>query len=71
MATLTTTTATTGTLGARATSFVEAWRARSAQRRVYRETYRELSRLTGAELADLGLHRSQLKSIAWQAAHDA
>ena len=44
-----------------------AWRAR---RRVYAKTLTELSRLSNRELADLGLHRSQLRSVALQAANE-
>lgn len=48
-----------------------AW-ARLAERwhrhRVYRTTYEELSRLDDRTLQDLGLHRSDIPSIAWRAA---
>ena len=43
---------------------------RHATRRIYRTTLRELSALSNRELADLGLHRSELKRIAWEAAHN-
>lgn len=42
---------------------------RIARRRVYRRTLNELTRLTGRELADLGLHRSQLNQVAYEAAY--
>ena len=45
-------------------------RDRLAKRRIYNQTFRELSMLSGRELADLGLHRSQLRAIAWQAANE-
>jgi uncharacterized protein YjiS (DUF1127 family) len=35
-----------------------------AQRRAYRETVSELSRLTDTELRDIGLHRGDIHSIA-------
>ncbi|MFT3689294.1 DUF1127 domain-containing protein [Paenirhodobacter sp.] len=40
-----------------------------ARRRVFRETVRELRGLTGRELADLGLNRSMIKSVAFEAAY--
>ena len=36
-----------------------------------RATRNELSALSDRDLADLGVHRSQVRSIAWQAAQDA
>lgn len=44
---------------------------RLARRAVYRRTLNEMSMLSDRDLADLGVHRSQLRSIAWKAAHDA
>lgn len=41
----------------------DAWRAH----RVYRQTLTELQGLSNRELADLGLNRSMLKSIALEA----
>lgn len=52
-------------------SAFEAFRARSEQRKVYRNTVRELSALTDRDLADLGLSRSMIKSIAHEAAFGA
>lgn len=43
---------------------------RFARRRMYRVTLRELSSLSGRELADLGIHRSQLHQIARSAAYE-
>lgn len=37
-------------------------------RAVYRQTYTELAQLSDADLADLGLHRSQIAAVARQAA---
>ncbi|MGR3496652.1 DUF1127 domain-containing protein [Citreimonas sp.] len=42
-----------------------------ARRAVYRRTLNELYSLSDRDLADLGIHRSQVRSIAWQAAQDA
>lgn len=41
---------------------------RLATHRVYKTTLNELQVLSNRELADLGLHRSELKRIAWEAA---
>lgn len=38
-----------------------------AQRKLYNETYRELNALSNRDLADLGIHRSMIKSIALDA----
>jgi len=40
-----------------------------AKQKIYRQTYGELSRLTDRELADIGMHRSNIKSIALEAAN--
>ncbi|MEL7092111.1 MAG: DUF1127 domain-containing protein [Pseudomonadota bacterium] len=50
--------------------FTEA-AARRARNRIYRNTLAEMQTLSSRELADLGLHRSELKRIAWDAAVDA
>lgn len=42
---------------------------RRAMRRIYRTTLGELMALSNRELADLGLHRSELKRIAWESAY--
>lgn len=44
---------------------------RRAKHRVYKTTIRELDMLNNRELADLGLHRSELKRVAWEAANNA
>ena len=46
-------------------------RERNARRRLYRETLRELGQLSNRELSDLGLHRSMIRRVAWQAAYEA
>jgi len=45
-----------------ASSAYHAWR-------IYRTTVNELNALTMSELADLGIHRSQIRSIALDAAY--
>ena len=52
-----------------AARFFETAAARRAVRRTYRVTLAELQTLSNRELADLGLHRSELRRIAWQSAH--
>jgi uncharacterized protein YjiS (DUF1127 family) len=41
-----------------------------AQHRAYRETVAELSRLSDAELRDIGLHRGDIHSIAMETHYD-
>jgi uncharacterized protein YjiS (DUF1127 family) len=48
--------------------FRDAVRATRRVRAVYRQTYDELARLSDRDLADLGLHRSQIPVVARQAA---
>ncbi|SDF19973.1 DUF1127 domain-containing protein [Limimaricola pyoseonensis] len=47
------------------------FRAALERNRVYRQTQRELSLLSDRDLADLGLHRSQINQIAAEAARAA
>lgn len=49
---------------------VNALRTRMEKRRVFRTTMNELGSLSNRELADLGLHRSMLRRVAWQAANE-
>jgi len=42
---------------------------RWTQYRTYRRTLAELSVLSNRDLADLGLHRSALRGIAWKATY--
>jgi uncharacterized protein YjiS (DUF1127 family) len=56
--------------GARAASVFEALAERVRRYRVYRRTLVELQALTPRELADLGLHPSMIRSIAYQAAYE-
>ena len=50
---------------------IASLRERNARRRLYRETLRELGHLSNRELSDLGLHRSMIRRIAYQAAYEA
>ncbi len=38
---------------------------------IFRNTVRELERLNDKDLSDLGIRRSDIKSVAWQAAQIA
>ncbi|MEM9240866.1 MAG: DUF1127 domain-containing protein [Pseudomonadota bacterium] len=42
---------------------------RYTRHRAFRDTFVEMNALSDRELADLGLHRSMLKGIAWQAVY--
>jgi uncharacterized protein YjiS (DUF1127 family) len=48
-----------------ASGLLESWR----QARVYRVTYEELDRLSTRELEDLGLSRSMISRVAFDAAY--
>lgn len=45
--------------------------ARFARYKLFRATLSEMSVLSDRELRDLGLHRSQIKSIAFEHVYDA
>ena len=49
--------------------YFEAAAARHASRRIYKTTLNELNNLSNRELADLGMHRTELRSVAWEAAY--
>ncbi|MBE1282688.1 MAG: DUF1127 domain-containing protein [Rhodobacteraceae bacterium] len=51
-------------------AWTEALTARFARYRLYRRTLNELTSLNNRELADLGLNRSMLTRIAYQAAYE-
>lgn len=55
-------------LGAFVRNAVEALRHRMATQATFARTYRELAQLSDRDLADLGIHRSQIRSIAREAA---
>ena len=47
----------------------DAMKTNYAQKRIYRTTINELSQLSGRELADLGISRANIRSIAYEAAY--
>ena len=55
----------------RLTRLVVDLRVKAARRKVYRDTLRELRMLGDRELNDLGLNRTMLQRIAYQAAYEA
>ncbi len=55
-------------LGNRFSAWVAQVQAARAKRKVYNITFNELSALSNAELADIGLNRSMIKSVARSAA---
>lgn len=52
------------------TAWFDALSTKFARYRLYREAYNELSELSGRDLADLGLNRSMIKRVAYQAAYE-
>jgi len=56
-------------LGHRIADLFAAFEDARQRRRVYRQTLRELNGLTTRELADLGLHRSMITRVAFEAAY--
>ncbi|MGH1415897.1 MAG: DUF1127 domain-containing protein [Pelagimonas sp.] len=57
-------------LAARFTDIMIDLRARMARRKVYKDTIRELQLLSNRDLADLGLNRSIIRRVAYQAAYE-
>lgn len=55
-------------LGASA-NYLNTVAGRLAARRLFYTTKAELNGLSGRELADLGIHPSEVTSIAWEAAY--
>lgn len=51
-------------------AFLADYRAKAARRKLYRETLHELRALSARDLADLGLHKSMINRIAYQAAYE-
>ncbi len=51
-------------------NFLGGLSRRISNYRTYRQTLGELQTLSDRELNDLGIHRSQLRSIAYRAAYD-
>ena len=68
MTTVTEFNVTTPSFSATLTARWTALREQMAKRTLYRKTISELQSLTGRELADLGIHRSTIKGIAYEAA---
>lgn len=64
------TTRTQSGLAAFLAGFFETYKLRATKRRIYRETYRELAALSNRDLSDLGLARSEISRIAYQAANE-
>jgi len=50
--------------------FLDALLVKFVRYRLYRQTVNELSALTSRDLADLGLNRSEIKRVAYQAAYE-
>jgi uncharacterized protein YjiS (DUF1127 family) len=55
-------------LGQRITSYLERVRQARKAREIYRTTYEELSALSDRDLADLGIARASISSVAREAA---
>ena len=55
-------------LSARIEAAVANWKTANEKRKVYRQTVRELNELTNSDLADIGLSRSMIRSVALEAA---
>ena len=60
---------TTGALRDRVSARIDALRDGLRRRRLYNRTYNELSALSNRDLADLGISRSSIRSIAREAAY--
>jgi uncharacterized protein YjiS (DUF1127 family) len=56
-------------LRARLTAALDSLSDRYTRYRVYRQTVTELGRLSARDLADLGIHRSAIHSVALEAAY--
>lgn len=52
------------------TDWLKGVQTRFARHRRFRRTLNELSALSNRDLADLGLNRSMLKRVAYQAAYE-
>lgn len=52
-------------------AYIVQTRARLAQWRLYRQTLSEMAELPDRQLADLGLHRSELKRAAYMAVYQS
>lgn len=61
--------ATSISLRDRVAARIDATREAWAKRRLYRQTYNELSALSNRDLNDLGIARAQIRGIALEAAY--
>lgn len=64
-------TQTQSALGNGFAGLIAAFNARRARRKVFNQTFRELSSLSNRDLADLGLSRGEIRRVAYQAAYEA
>ncbi len=55
--------------GGRVTNLIASWRKALEQRRIYRQTLRELNALSTRDLNDLGINRTMISRIALEAAY--
>ena len=60
-----------GGIAARVEALIVDVRARMARRKIFNDTFREMAQLSDRDLADLGLHRTEIRRVAWQAANEA
>ncbi|CUH63735.1 hypothetical protein TL5118_00593 [Thalassovita autumnalis] len=51
-------------------ALIQDLQERRARRKLFRDTLNEMSALGDRELRDLGLSRSQLRSVAWEHAYN-
>jgi len=58
-------------LMARLSTLVTEYRANAARRKVYRNTLRELDALSHRDLQDLGMNKSEIRRVAYQAAYES
>ncbi|WP_291239955.1 DUF1127 domain-containing protein [Gemmobacter sp.] len=69
MAFVNTTRAAQPAFGDRFAAVLETLRTAMARRAIYRQTVQELRALADKDLADLGIHRSQIRRMALEAAY--
>lgn len=69
MAFFTETQTTTAGLADRFNAVVATYKEHRAKRKVYKQTFAELLSLSNRELADLGMSRANIRSVAHEAAY--
>lgn len=69
MAYVSTNVSTTALVSSRISAFFADMAERAERRRIYHVTQNELYSLSSRDLADLGINRSNIKSIAYEAAY--